>query len=134
MGVRNRNAIITQRFHAAPDQPSRDLFWYTDCYVYVVVDFLSQVIFIFLLFQLHLHTMPYPKAKKISWDEKLTATYPPTWSLCLLLLFFLFLCLILLRICCFIFRISTNLKSRWFPKASACCIRSLCLLLRWRKD
>ena len=32
--------------------------------VYVVVDFLSQVIFIFLLFQLHLHTLPYPKTKE----------------------------------------------------------------------
>ena len=29
----------------------------------VVVNFLSQVIFIFPLFQLHYHTLPYPKAK-----------------------------------------------------------------------
>ena len=74
--------------HSPTDQKSN---------VSVVVNFLSQVIFIFLLFQLHLHTMPYPKAKKktkISWEEKLTATYPPTWSLCLLLLFFLFLCVL----------------------------------------
>ena len=32
--------------------------------VNVVVNFLSQVIFIFLLFQLHLHTLPYPKTKE----------------------------------------------------------------------
>ena len=31
---------------------------------YVVVKFLSQVIFIFLLFQLHSHTLPYPKSKE----------------------------------------------------------------------
>ena len=30
----------------------------------VVVNFLSQVIFIFLLFQLHKHTLPYPKTKE----------------------------------------------------------------------
>ena len=30
---------------------------------YVVVNFLCQVIFIFPLFQLHYHTLPYPKAK-----------------------------------------------------------------------
>ena len=34
-GVKNRNVIITQRFHADPDQASRDLFWYTNCYVYL---------------------------------------------------------------------------------------------------
>ena len=33
-------------------------------YVHVVVNFLSQVIFIFLLFQLHEHTFPYPKTKE----------------------------------------------------------------------
>ena len=33
-------------------------------YVYVVVNFLSQVIFIFLLFQLHQHILPYPKTKE----------------------------------------------------------------------
>ena len=33
-------------------------------YVYLVVNFLSQVNFIFLLFQLHLHTLKYPKQKK----------------------------------------------------------------------
>ena len=32
--------------------------------VYVVVNFLSSVIFIFPLFQLHLHTLPYPKTKE----------------------------------------------------------------------
>ena len=32
--------------------------------VSVVVNFLSQVIFIFLLFQLHLHTLLYPKTKE----------------------------------------------------------------------
>ena len=31
---------------------------------YVVVNFLSQVIFIFLLFQLHQHILPYPKTKE----------------------------------------------------------------------
>ena len=31
---------------------------------YLVVNFLSQVNFIFLLFQLHLHTFKYPKQKK----------------------------------------------------------------------
>ena len=30
----------------------------------VVVNFLSQVIFIFLLFQLHKHALPYPKTKE----------------------------------------------------------------------
>ena len=30
----------------------------------VVVNFLSQVIFIFLLFQLHKHTLPYSKTKE----------------------------------------------------------------------
>ena len=30
----------------------------------VVVNFLSLVIFIFLLFQLHNHTLPYPKTKE----------------------------------------------------------------------
>ena len=33
-GVKNRNVIITQRFHAAPHQASPDLFLYTNCYVY----------------------------------------------------------------------------------------------------
>ena len=33
-------------------------------FVYVVVNFLSQEIFIFLLFQLHLYTLPYPKTKE----------------------------------------------------------------------
>ena len=48
--------------------------------VSVVVNFLSQVIFIFLFFQLHLHTYHTPKQKnkKITGDEKLTTTYPPT--------------------------------------------------------
>ena len=49
--------------------------------VSVVINFLSQVIYIFLLFQLHLHTLPYPKTKekqKVTGDEKLTTTYPPT--------------------------------------------------------
>ena len=32
--------------------------------IYVVVNFLSQVIFIFLLFQLHQHILPYPKTKE----------------------------------------------------------------------
>ena len=39
--------------------------------------FLSLVIFIFLLFQLHQHTFPYRKNKrktKITWDKKLTTT------------------------------------------------------------
>ena len=36
---------------------------------YVVVNFLSQVNFIFLLFQLHQHTLTYPKTKE---KEKLT--------------------------------------------------------------
>ena len=39
--------------------------------------FLSLVIFIFLLFQLHQHTIPYRKNKretKITWDKKLTTT------------------------------------------------------------
>ena len=31
---------------------------------YVVVNFLSQVIYIFLLFQLHYHTLPYPQTKE----------------------------------------------------------------------
>ena len=32
--------------------------------VYAVVNFLSQVIFIFLMFQIHLNTLPYPKTKE----------------------------------------------------------------------
>ena len=32
--------------------------------VHVAVNFLSQVIFIFLLFQLHQHILPYPKTKE----------------------------------------------------------------------
>ena len=35
-----------------------------DWVLYIVVNFLSQVIFLFLLFQLHLHTLPYPKTKE----------------------------------------------------------------------
>ena len=33
-------------------------------HMYVVVIFLSQVIYIFPLFQRHYHTLPYPKAKE----------------------------------------------------------------------
>ena len=33
-------------------------------YIYVVVNLLSQVIFIFLLFKLHSHTLPYSKTNK----------------------------------------------------------------------
>ena len=47
--------------------------------IYVVVNiFLSQLIFIFLLFQLHYHTLPYPKIKekqKLPEIKKLTRTY-----------------------------------------------------------
>ena len=48
--------------------------------VYVVVNFLSQVIF--LLFQLHKHTSSYPKTKEkqklpITCDKKLTTAYTP---------------------------------------------------------
>ena len=42
--------------------------------VYVVVNFLPEVIFIFLLFQLHYHTLPYPKTK-ITGDKILTSTF-----------------------------------------------------------
>ena len=50
--------------------------------VYVVVNFLSQVVFLFLLFQLHKHTSPYPKTKEkkilpITCDKKLTTAYTP---------------------------------------------------------
>ena len=31
-GVDNRNVIITQRFHAAPDQANRDFFWSLTAY------------------------------------------------------------------------------------------------------
>ena len=47
---------------------------------YVVVNFLSKVIFIFLLFQLHKHTLYITKEKQkllITWDKKLTTTYMP---------------------------------------------------------
>ena len=30
-GMKNRNIIITPRFHAAPVQAIQDFFWYTDC-------------------------------------------------------------------------------------------------------
>ena len=30
-GVKNRNVIITQRFHAVPDQANRHFSWHTDC-------------------------------------------------------------------------------------------------------
>ena len=41
--------------------------------MYVVVNFSSQVTFIFPLFQLHQYTLPYPKTKqKVTGDKKLT--------------------------------------------------------------
>ena len=41
------------------DNPSTIFHW-----VSVVVNFLSQEIFLFLLFQLHKHTLPYPQKTK----------------------------------------------------------------------
>ena len=46
--------------------------------VYVVVNFLSQIIFIFPLFQLHLHTLPCPKTEEeqqLPEIKKLITTY-----------------------------------------------------------
>ena len=39
-------------------------FLYHKRYMYIVDNFLSQVMFIFLLFQLHQHTLPYPQTKE----------------------------------------------------------------------
>ena len=54
--------------------------YYKMCnYILVAVHFF-QVIFIFLLFQLHWHSLPYQKTKQkqiITWDKKLTKTYIP---------------------------------------------------------
>ena len=47
--------------------------------IYVVVNFLSQVIFIFLLFQLHQYTFLYPKTKekqKLPLDKKINYLQP----------------------------------------------------------
>ena len=47
-------------------------------YIDVVGNFLSQVIFIFPLFQFHQRTLPYPKTKENKdylRDKKLTTTY-----------------------------------------------------------
>ena len=46
--------------------------------MYAVVNFLPQVIVIFLLFQLHWHTLPYPKTKekqKLPEIKKIATTY-----------------------------------------------------------
>ena len=48
--------------------------------ILVAVIFLSQVTFVFLLFQLHYHTLPYQKTKEkqiITRDKKLTTTHVP---------------------------------------------------------
>ena len=50
--------------------------------IIVVVNFLSQVILIFLLFQLHQDTLPYPKTKekqKLPEIKNLITTYTQTY-------------------------------------------------------
>ena len=74
---------ISAELHASPSKASdrtraRENLRYPGYgYISVVVNFLSRVIFI--LFQLHRHTLPYPKTKekqKTPEIKKITTTYP----------------------------------------------------------
>ena len=60
--VRIRNADLKENFSLNVGVILKHFL--KELYVPVVVNFLSQVIFIFLLFQLHQHILPYPKTKE----------------------------------------------------------------------